>query len=51
MGKAGPGPKPVLAKTWSKAFVYLRLTDTVRMEVSQAALEFKRQDMRDVGDF
>ena len=51
MEKTGPGPKPAFAKTWSKAFVSLRLTDTVRMEVSQVALEFKRQDLRGVGDF
>ena len=35
MGKAGPGPKPAFAKTWSKAFVSLRLKDTVCMEFSQ----------------
>ena len=51
MGKDGPGTKPMFAKTWSKAFVSLRLTDTIRMEVSQAALEFKRRDLRGVGYF
>ena len=51
MGKARPGPKPAFAKTWSKAFVSLRLTDTVQMEDSQAALECKCCDLRGVGDF
>ena len=51
MGKAGPGMKPAFAKTWIKAFVSLRVTDTVRMEVSQEAVEFKHQDLRAVGDF
>ena len=50
MGKAGPGPKPASAKTWSKAFVSLRLTDTVRMEVYQVALEFRRRDLRGIVD-
>ena len=50
MGKAGPGLKPAFAKTWSKVFVPLRLTDTVRMEFSQVALGFRRQDMRGVVD-
>ena len=44
MGKARPGPKPVFAKTWSKAFVSLRLMDTVRREFSQVVLEFRRRD-------
>ena len=51
MGKAGPGPKPAFAKTWSKAFVSLQLTDTVQMEVSQVVLEFRRWDLRGLGYF
>ena len=50
MAKAGPGPKPAFAKTWSKAYVSLRLTDTVRRELSQVALEFMRQDLCGVVD-
>ena len=45
------GAAETVAKTWSKAFVSLRLTDTVRMEFSQAALECKRRDLCGVGDF
>ena len=51
MGKAGPGLNPAFAKTWSRAFVSLRFTDTVRMEFSQAVLDFKHHDLRGVGDF
>ena len=51
MGKAGPGPNPAFAKTWSKAFVSLRFTDTVRMEFSQAVLDCKRCDLHGVNDF
>ena len=50
MGKDGPGPKPAFAKTWSKVFVSLRLTDTVRRELSQVALEFRRRDLCGVVD-
>ena len=51
MGKAGPGPNPEFAKTCSKAFVSLRFTDTVRIELSQAVLDFKRRDLSGVDDF
>ena len=51
LGKAGPGPNPAFAKTWSNAFVSLRLTDTVRMDFSQAVLDCKRRDLRSVDDF
>ena len=51
MGKAGPGPNPAFEKTWSKAFVSMRLTDTVRMEFFQAVLDCKRRDLRGVDDF
>ena len=51
LGKAGPGPKPAFAKNWGKAFVSLRLTETVQMKVSHVALDFRRRDLRGVGDF
>ena len=46
LGKAGPGPNPAFAKNWSKELVSRRLTDTVRMEFSQAVLDFSRRDLR-----
>ena len=51
MGKVGPGPNPAFAKTWSKAFASLRFTHTVRIEFSQAVLDFKRRDLHGVDDF
>ena len=51
MERAGPGPNPVFAKTWSKAFVSLRLTDTVQMEFSQAVLDCKRRDLHGVDEY
>ena len=51
MRKAGHVPIPAFAKTWSKAFVSLRLTDTVWMQFPQAALECKRCDLRGVEAF
>ena len=50
MGKAGTGTKLAFAKTWSKAIVSLQLTDTVHMEVSQVALEFRRRNLCGVVD-
>ena len=40
----------MFAKTWSKALISLRFTDTVRMEFSQVTLEFRRWYMRGVVD-
>ena len=40
------GPNPAFAKTWSKALVSLRLTDTVRMEFSQVVLNFSCRYLR-----
>ena len=42
---------PEFAKTWSKAFVSMQLTDTVRMESYQAVLDCKSHDLRGVDDF
>ena len=50
MGKAGLGPKPAFAKTWGKAFISMRLTDNVRRELSQVALEFRLRYLRGVVD-
>ena len=46
MEKAGPGPNPAFAKTWIKALVSLRFTDTVQMDFSQAVLDFNRRYLR-----
>ena len=46
IGKTGTGPNPAFAKTWSKALLSLRFTDTVWMEFSQAVLDFNRRDLR-----
>ena len=51
MERDGPGTNPAFAKTWSKTFVSLRLTDTVRMEFSQAVLDCKRRDLHGVDYF
>ena len=51
MERAGPGPNPAFAKTWSKVFVSMWLMDTVRMESSHAVLDCKRRDLRGVDDF
>ena len=46
MGKAGLGPNYAFANTWSKALVFLRLTDTLRMEFYQVVLDFSYCDLR-----
>ena len=51
LGRAGPGTNPAFVKTWSKLFVFLRLTDTVRIESSHAVLDCKRRDLRGVDYF
>ena len=45
MEKAGTGPDPAFAKTWSNALVYLWLTYTVQMEFSQEVLDFSCCDL------
>ena len=45
MGKAGLWTKHAFAKTWSKALVSRRLTDTVRMEFSQLVFDFSHRDL------
>ena len=40
------GLKPAFAKTWSKALVSWRLTDTVRMEFSQSVFDFIWRNLR-----